>query len=79
MVPISWEYPVPPVPTNALMGLMGDVSFGGATIPPFQGVPAGVHMDGAAGIPQGLQAGTEAAQQHLSIAAAAAAMIGELS
>ena len=76
MVQIAWEYPVPPLPTNALMGLRGDGPFGGAVAPPFQSPAGGLHVWGPAGTPQALQAGTVAAQQHLHIAAAAAAMIG---
>ena len=77
MVQMGWEYPVPPVPTNALMGLMGDAGLGaGGHLP--QGVPPAAQMEGIAVQQHAAhQAGAEAAQQHLGLAAAAAALIGK--
>jgi hypothetical protein len=41
MVQMGWEYPVPPPPSNALMGLMGDGPFAAGA-----GQPAGLPLQG---------------------------------
>ncbi len=43
MVQMGWEYPVPPPPSNALMGLMGDGPFAAGA-----GQPAGFPLPGCA-------------------------------